>query len=719
VLRALARRSLPRTGGELRLPTLDAPVEVIRDVHGVPHIYARGRRDLARAMGFVHAQDRLAQMEGLRRFAFGRLAELVGPRALELDRTARRLRLRWAAEQDIAAADPETTAIAEAYCEGVNAFIATGPRPFELRLARIRPEPWTLVDVHAPAQVFAASLSGNWEVELARSRLPAELLAWLPSYPEGHPVQGPAVTVPGLRGGSNAVVVSGARTASGHPLLANDPHLLLGLPSIWHAMHLVWDGGECVGVTTPGAPVVILGRTRRVAWGMTTAMVDTQDLFAERIRPGDPPEYEVDGEWRPAEVVREEIAVRGAEAVVEDVLVTRHGPVVAHDDEGGALALAWTHHRPGETLRSLLDLMQASTLDDADRALDRFAGPPHSFLLADEDGAIEYRLAGGPVPVRSRGDGSLPLVGWDSGNDWRGVLGPEELPRVRDPDEGIIASANNRVANLPGEYLSGYRAARLPALLGPHRDLRPADLEAAMLDLRSDPGLALAAATHGLEAPDELGSRALELLRAWDGELGPESEGGAVYGALVGALSREVWAAKAPGLAPPPGYGERGRPGLIRALAERDDDVFPGAETWEGVFARALDAAVASLGPDPSRWRRGEMHRLHLRHPLDRRGLRRLVSRGPFPRGGDVDTVSLLTEAPHGAMIGASMRAVYDLGDPDGTRIALCGGQSGHPASGHYADLLPLWLRGDYVDLPMSRGRVEALAESRLVLSPE
>lgn len=718
MLRALARRSLPRTDGALRLPGLEAPVEVIRDVHGIPHLYARGRRDLARAMGFVHAQDRLAQMEGIRRFAFGRLAELAGPRALDLDRGARRLRLRWAAEQDEAACDPETSAIAAAYCEGVNAFLATGPRPFELRLARMRPEPWTPVDVHAPGQVFAASLSGNWEVEVARSLLPAEVLAALPGYPASHPVQPPAVTASGLRGGSNAVAVSGERTASGRPLLANDPHLLLGLPSIWHAMHVTWDGGECAGFTVPGAPVVILGRTRGLAWGMTTSMVDTQDLFVERMEPGDPPRYEADGAWRDAEVIREEIRVRAGDAVVEEVVVTRHGPLVAPPVEGRGLALAWTHHRPGETLRSLLDLMQAQSVDDAERALDRFAGPPHSFVLADAAGDIGYRLVGGPVPRRARGDGSVPLPGWDAANDWRGVLEPAELPRARNPDEGMVVSANNRIAGLPGEYLSGYRARRLTELVGGREGLAPDDLADAMLDRRSLPGLELAAAVRELEGGTPLEQRALDLLGAWDGDLGPESHGGAVYGALMPALEREAWAGMVPEGDPPPGFFERWRPALIESLRVRDDGALAGGETWTAVFGRALAAAVAVLGPDPARWQRGRLHRLRIPHALDRRALRRFVSRGPFPMGGDVDTVNLLTEVGAG-MIGASMRAVYDLSDPDGTRIALCGGQSGHPASPRYDDLLPGWLRGEYVELPMSRGRVDALAEARLVLSPE
>ncbi|HET9545823.1 MAG TPA: penicillin acylase family protein, partial [Gaiellaceae bacterium] len=332
-LRRLARRSLPQTEGELRLDCLDAPVEVVRDRHGIPHVYAGSRLDLVRAQGYVHAQDRLFQMDTLRRYAFGRLAELAGRRALELDRTARRLLLRQAAERDAAACDDGTRALVEGYCEGVNAFLAHGPLPLELRLLRVRPEPWTPLDVQAPAAVLALSLSGNWTLELLRARLGVERLARLaPAYPAGHPVHLDDALVaeglaraPATEGASNAFALAGSRTASGRPLVANDPHLLLGIPSVWHVQHLEWDGGMCAGVTVPGAPAVVLGRNRRIAWGMTTAMVDTQDLFAVSL------------EDEAHEVVREPIRVRGRRApVVEDVLVTGHGPVVARH-EGRAL----------------------------------------------------------------------------------------------------------------------------------------------------------------------------------------------------------------------------------------------------------------------------------------------------------------------------------------------------------------------------------------------
>ncbi len=753
LLQRLARRSLPRTEGTTQLPCLDESVEVLRDAYGIPHIYGRSRVDVARAQGFVHAQDRLFQMESLRRFAFGRLSEMVGARALELDRLARRMRLRWSAERDVARLDDDAAAIVAGYCEGVNAFLATGPLPLELRLLRMRPEPWTPLDVQAPAQMFALALSSNWEGELARARIAervgAERMRRLePRYPEGHPlIVPPGAGEEGGRltrllrprlgiGASNSVVVSGTRTASGRPLLANDPHLLLGIPSVWHAQHVSWGGGEWLGFTVPGAPALILGRNRHVAWGMTTAMIDTQDLFVERLDPDDPTRYEVDGEWVQAQVVREPIRVRGRRApVVEEVVVTRHGPVVIGPDPGRreALALRWSAHEPSEATRALLDLETARSVEDADRALDRFSAPPHNFVLADADGAMAYRLAGGPIPRRRGGNGSLPTPGWDSERDWDGYVDVTELPRLREPEQGFLVTANNRVTaddRFPGEYLSGYRARRLSALVEEREELTAADCASLLLDRLSLPGLELAEALRGVRVDDPAEQQVLDVLAEWDGDLGATSRGGAAYAALVRALEGEVYAeAGADPLEPasseeplPNGLFERARPLVIAALADRDATLLGPGRGWDEVIRVALGRAVRVLGPDPALWRRGRLHQARFAHAFDALpSLGRIFSRGPYPVGGDADTVNVMARVPGvaaGSMIGASMRAVYDLADPNGTLVSFAPGQSGHPASAHYDDGIRRWLAGEYVAIPMDRDRVEALVESRLRLEP-
>ncbi len=326
--------------------------------------------------------------------------------------------------------------------------------------------------------------------------------------------------------------------------------------------------------------------------------------------------------------MREEIRVRRRrEPVVEEVAVTRHGPVVVPPEPGGreGFALRWSHHEPGETLRSLLDLMDARSVAEADRALDRFAGPPHSFVLADADGAIGYRLAGGPIPLRT-GDGRDPVPGWDSSHEWSGYLAQDELPHARDPKSGLVVSANNRIdarVDIPGEYLSGYRAARLEALIRERERLTAADCERIMLDTLCAPGLELAGLVAGLETEDPLEQRALDLLRDWDGDLGVDSRAGAVYGALLEALERACYADAAdPDV--PISLVERSRPALLRALAEREDGFLPEGRSWAELLPAALTEAVRALGPDPERWRRGERHRLELRHALD--GVRGLAA---------------------------------------------------------------------------------------------
>ena len=758
-LGGLARRTLPRTTGEVRLDCLEASVEVLRDEHGIPHVFAGSLRDLARAQGYVHAQDRLFQMETLRRFAYGRLSEVFGNRTLDFDRAVRRLRIRWSAERDLEATDPETASILSAYCEGVNGFLADGPLPPELRLARIRPEPWRSIDVLAPGKVLTYTLSGNWEGELVRMRLAARLgheraKQLDPSYPDDLPVIVPASLVAPAQnraawlrrlvgtGASNNWAVAGHRTASGAPIFANDPHLVVGIPVLWYLQHISWDVGSAVGATLPGVPGIILGRNEHVAWGMTTAMLDTQDLYVERLHPDDPLRYEVDGRWEQAEVVREEIRVRGRrEPVVEEVVVTRHGPLVARPPEGERLALAlrWSAYERGESARAFLDVLSSTTVEEADRALDRFSAPPHNFLLADRHGTIGYRLAGGPLPIRDGGNGLVPVPGWDSSHEWRGYIPEDELPRVRDPDRGYLVTANNRVVGegyahvLAGEYLSGFRARRIETVLDELEEVTVEDCRRLQLDLLSLPGLRLAAIARTFSSEQPLEQAALDLLGSWDGEFGLESAAGAVYGILVRRLFDMVYAEALPhvlepfgdeaaGTPSPAGFYERSRPMILALLAARDDSFFADGRTWDGVFRAALAATVDELGPDPSTWRWGDHHRVRLDHALAAVPLLGpRLGRGPFPAGGDADTVSpIATVTGHrdGPWVGATYRAVYDLGDPDESHVMIATGQSGNPVSPHYDDLIPRWRAGELIRVPLRRESVEPLVTERLILQP-
>jgi penicillin G amidase len=740
LFRRYAARSLPRTSGTIRLDCLEAPVEVVRDRFGVPHLRAAGLHDLVRAQGYVHAQDRLFQMELLRRRTFGRLAEVFGARALDHDRISRRFRIGWAAEREAELLDDETRRLATSYCEGVNAFLASGPMPVELRLARVRPARWRPADVLAPGKLLALSLSGNWHDELLRAwmieRLGAERAARLEPGESPQPATVPgapraAPSVPEGRGASNSWVVGGARSARGKPLLAADPHVSLTSPALFHVQRLVWDGGGAAGLTVPGSPAIVAGRNERVAWALTSANVDTQDLYVERFSP-DGRRYEVDGSWAEADVLRQEIPVRWRRRpVVEDVVVTRHGPLVEGPDPrtNEALALRWSALEPAHTLAALLRLHGATSVEEADTALDGLGGAALNVLLADVDGDIGYRLAGGPIPFRAHGAGRTPARGWDSSSEWRDWIPSSELPRLRNPAGALLVAANDRIVDesyphyLSAEYANGYRARRIRALL---ERAAPVDVDGCrriQLDRLLLPGLELAELAKDLESDDPLERAALELLREWDGRSTADGAAAAVYGILMRRLQDVVFEelrvdGRPGGLLD---LYERTRPAVLELVRSHDPSFFGNGRTAAGALSKALAATVETLGPEPERWAWGAHHRVLFSHPL---GLLPVVGgafrRGPFPIGGTSDTVWQMAcplDDP-GSSVGPAARVVFDLADDDVGWFIVAPGQSGHPASPHYDDLLGAWSEGELMPLALSRSRLAEVTESRLLLEP-
>jgi penicillin amidase len=405
-----------------------------------------------------------------------------------------------------------------------------------------------------------------------------------------------------------------------------------------------------------------------------------------------------------------------------------------------ALALRWSAHEVGETAASVFDLAVATSVAEAESALARYWGPPLNFVLADVHGSIGYAMAGGPVPVRRRGDGSLPVPGRDTSFDWVGWVPPAELPRLRDPERGFVVTANNRIAGddygyvLGSDCMNGYRARRIEALLEELDRVTVEDCRRIQLDQVSLPGLELAAIAGTFEADDPLERRALELLAGWDGHYGPESAAGAVYGVLMRRLQEEAYSELGPDLLhflgageseATAGYGffERTRPAILQMLAARDASFFTDGRTWDGVFHKALAETVAELGADPAAWRWGKLHQVLFEHPFNELPvLGRLFSRGPFPAGGDNDTVWQMAwpaDRPYGPRcVGPSMRAVYDMSDPDANHVALATGQSGQLGSPHYDDFVERWRNGELVPLALTRTRVDELAGDRLVLLP-
>lgn len=785
---ALLRRPLPRLAGMLALPGLAAPVEVIRDRWGVPHLYAGNNRDLFMAQGYVHAQERLWQMELQRRTGHGHLAEAFGPVALDSDRFLRTLGFSRIARREAELLTDETREALAAYVAGVNAFLDANRRrlPVEFAILRLAPRRWEIADVLVWGKVMALNLSENWTSEVLRARIVAavgpERAALLdPTYPEDHPLTIPAgarytaeiggralegseATRPFAGGadagrGSNAWVVGGARTASGKPLLANDPHLALQLPSLWYTIHL--NGGDyaVAGASIPGAPGVVIGHNARIAWGVTNGMTDVQDLYLERFDPADPSgrRYEFRGRWEEAEIVREEIAVRAGRAtatVTEEVRITRHGPIVsgliprrepspdgAGDDQ--PLALRWNALEPTRLTAAVLALNRARDWDEFRAALRDWVVPAQNFVYADVDGHIGYAL-GGDVPVRARGDGRLPVPGWTGEWEWTGIIPHDELPHALDPVDGVVVTANNRIAGadyphaLHAEWFSGYRARRIRDLL----DATPRHDAASFAHIQADrcslPGLAFAALADRLPAETPVARAARAALAAWDGDLTPDSVAGLIYATLrrhtlrcayaeVGGTLDAVTGLGVFAATPASAYLTRALPAVLRRLRDRDDAWLPQGQTWDGVLRDAWGATLAELqgryGEDVAAWRYGREHTLTLRHPLGAApALARLFNRGPFPTGGDIDTVCMghTAVSPLGfpSYTAPVYRQVCDLADWDRSRAIHPTGQSGHPASRRYTDYFQAWLAVEDYPLLWSRPAVEAAAEHRLALVP-
>jgi penicillin G amidase len=766
------RRSLPQTTGVLTLSGLQGRVEVLRDRWGVPHIYAHNTHDLFLALGYVHAQDRLWQMEVNRRTGHGQLAELIGPAALDTDRFLRVLGFGRVARQEVALLAPATRAIIEAYVAGINTFLAhqRGRLPLEFTLLRHRPRPWDVADVIVWSKILALNLTPNWATRLLHQCMATMVgedgLAqmqdhYLPTHPVTVGARLPLVGTAGGQG-SNGWVVSGSRSASGNPLLANDPHLIVSLPSMWYEVHL--EGGDIAmaGVTFPGMPPVIIGHNADIAWGITNAMTDVQDLYLERFDPANRLRYQwLDG-WREAQVVREEIRVRGRRRpVVEEVRITHHGPVVspilAPDDSplvpalppNEAIALRWTALEPGRVTQAALDINRARNWGEFREALRNWNTPAINFVYADQAGHIGYMLAG-HMPIRAAGDAGVPVPGWSGEYEWRGAIPHDELPSLYDPPEGMVATANNRITDdsypypLSGDWFSGYRIARIRQLLvaAPRHNVQT--FGSMQQDVVSLPGLELARLMADVPLEGALEQQARDMLLAWDGSLTPERTAASVYAVLRSLLEQSAYARLERLRGAQAGIGffsilpynsfleRRTLPLILARIAaapgpERSDPWLDDGRTWNGILQTSMTRTVAylceQLGDNPAQWRYGQIHRLALRHPLGMLpGLSVLFNRGKFPIGGDVDTICMgympvrATTAP--MVFAPSYRMICDTGNWNASCSIMPGGQSGHPASPHYSDMVSSWRTGGYHPMVWSRPQVEHHTVARLRLEP-
>ena len=759
--RHLFRRPLPQTRGELRVKGLESAVRIGRDSLGVPRIVARSRADLAFGQGFCLGQDRLFQLEFFRRAAAGRVSEFAGEEGIQSDRLMRTFGLHRRARQEAEAIDPWERHLLEAYSAGVDAAVACARAlPLELQLLRIDPEPWTPADSLAIGKLIALGFSTNMEAELYRAdliaRVGAEKAARLePRYPQGSPI----VADPGAPwsgdalgvieqltkvretlgigpapAGSNNWVVSGERSVTGKPLLAGDPHITSSMPCVWYRVELQAPEIDLSGGCMPGFPGVFIGQSRHVAWTFTNVMADVQDLFVERIREGQNgggPRYEFQGEWRPVQVHREEIQVRGRKTPeVIEVRETHHGPIV-NEALGAAsgsepLALAWTALREPFFTRMALDVGYVRSGPEVVFNFDDFHVPCMNMLWADSEGNIGYKLVG-KLPRRRGNCPDLPKPGWTGEYEWDGYVPYADLPAVVNPPGGVLVTANNRIApagyphHITSEYLDGWRAQRIEQLLAARERHSLEDFARIQLDVFSIPGEQTGHRLARLRPPGQREVRAIERLKSWNHRLDEQSVAGTIYhffthhfallvseAAIGDPDNAERWRSKSRlGFTPMNSAPWRFHARLIELWDEGDPELIGGRD-WNELateaLTRALDDLTERFGADAENWRWSRAHPIRFAHPLGdgeagvSRLLDRLLSRRR-PAPGGHETVNAVGFVPHDGsftgIYGASYRLLADLGDADASRWQHMTGQSGHPGSPHYDDLIDPWLRGD------------------------
>jgi len=765
------RSTLPEYDGAIEAAGLHGKVEILRDSFGMPHIYAQDAHDVAFGLGYSMAQDRLFQMDLVRRATRGRLSEVMGEATVKVDRFFLTLTATKPVDQLFAEMSEEVHADMEAFSDGVNHFLEhrQGALPLEFALLGYEPEPWRASDGAAVYYYMAWDLNCSFGIEplhmaivdAVGEELAAELF---PGYPEGRGTILPAGPTTqtfldqleaaraalGAEGGgnSNSWVLAGSRTETGAPMLANDMHLSHGLPGIWYEAHLITPEVNVSGVVLPGIPYVVVGATERVAWGFTNVMADDSDYYLEKLNPDDPLQYEHQGAWQQMEVSAHQIKVKDRPPVSFEVRRTMHGPIIdeVHTVDapaGHALAMRWTAPELPGAADAIRLFDRARSIDDMERAIERFKCPGQNIVYADVDGHIGYWAAVG-IPLREGFSGARPVPGWDGAHEWQGFAPTLEQPHTRDPAEGLVVSANNRHVG-PGYphpishyYAMPDRYERMHELLTAKEKLSAEDLARVHMDQHVLLARELVPRLLRALSGEELGEverAALVALEGWDHDARTERVAPTVFHATLNELVRALYE---PRLGAELYRHYIGNAYVVfnslRVILDRpespwfddprSDLVEDQAALWRAAFRQGVATLAADLGPDVSGWRWGKLHTLTFEHPFSESSplLARLLNRGPHEIGGSFGTVNptpYRLREPWAVHHGASMRYIFDLQDLRRSRRVIPSGVSGNFMSAHYDDQIPLWLGGKYRPFRLDREGVDADTRYRLSMTPE
>jgi len=767
-----------------KLDGLKASVTVIRDEKGVPYIEASNDEDLYFVQGYVTASDRLWQMDLSRRTARGEIAEIFGRDAVDSDKRFRTYGFAALSEETAAKCSPKLRLALDAYARGVNAYIASlddKSLPQEFKALQYRPRPWQPADSLVIAKLFSFSLSTTYQTDLMRAalsslskeRLDALLIETSPldvvvvGSDRGKPPRAARRTRPSTvpphaldqtvrsvmkeldsmdrflswqgfsaagAQASNNWVVSGAHTASGKPMLANDPHLNASVPSVWYIAHLGAPGVRVGGVTPPGIPGIVIGHNEDIAWGVTNLMADVQDLYIETFDSANPRRYKTPDGWREAKVRVEEIKVRknpgktDTETITHEVVVTRHGPIV-HQEGGISYALRWTALEANAAqMEVFLEINRAKNWSQFRAALSHFTEPAQSFVYADVNGHIGFYGAG-KIPIREGGDGALPYDGSTNAGEWTSYIPFDKMPHVYDPPSGIIVTANNRIVGLDYPYVitrewgSPYRARRILELLQKGTKLTQLDFRNIQADITSIGGKTFAReAVKALlpKAQSENNAGLLSLLKmleAWDGQVKAEASAPVLASELRNVFRRQILT---------PILGDKWQSYrwansdifIDKIITERPVGWLPeGVRSYDELLEKCFEEARASIakrmGSDESKWQWGHptLGQIRFRHPLAGAPfIGQKFQIEPIPQNGSA--ASLITV---NAGQNVSMRLIVEVSDWDKTRLGITLGESGHPSSPHWRDQLEDWLAVNPKPFPFSRSRIADMTKRTVV----
>ena len=777
-LKYLVTKSFPDYSGEMQLAGLHHPVKIYRDNYGVPHIFAQDDHDAFFAQGYVHAQDRLWQMDLARRAGEGRLSEILGTQTIKFDKMLKTVGFRQIAERLENHISPTSKEILQAYSDGVNACILTqkGKYPVEFDMLNYEPEEWKPVHSLMIARLMAWELNISWHVDVVLGELVEKLgeekaKEIFPTYPENAPVivshssQGGNIVplkqlasvhkefkqffgTTGTHIGSNAWAVSPGKSASGYAMLANDPHLGLGLPAKWYEIHLNGGSLNVAGVSLPGAPLVIIGHNNNVAWGFTNVMADDADFYLERTDSLGAGQYMFKGEWKEIESIQDTILVKDSSFVPIEIKRTHHGPAIneiyplEEFVSSDFITMKWTGYEMSDELLGIYLVNTSRDWKNFLSGVREFTVPGQNFVYADVKGNIGYK-PGVRLPKRVHNNPTLPVPGWTGEHEWEGFIPFDDLPLLYNPPEGFIATANNKTTNSVPYHIANLweppsRIQRIREVLQAKKVLEPADFKQLQNDYYSyfakDLTPFILAAYHGAPHADSRLETVLNYFHNWNFTFTKDDVPTAIFEVFFHHLIKNVY------------RDEMGEDLFqqyiflanvpyrvtIKLLSDSssawfDDVTTQTIETRDNIIRNSLADALQDLtgrfGSDVKEWRWGRLHTLTLRHPFGSINvLESIVNIGPMEIGGSGTTVNngeYHLTSPYEMTLGPSMRQIIDFGNVNGALSVIPSGQSGQPLHDYYADQVAMWKNGEYHSMPLDESVIAQQSKNILYLIPE